>query len=255
MISDRRTHLHLLPWLLFLIVLGVFGWFWWTQTGPELTILGEGSVKATPDQFVFSPSYEARAADEVTARSQATEKGDAVVTALKKLGVTESMLQRDIYVYRDYSATPAPDTTTNGQHIGTYSLSITIEDDTDLAQNVLTHLATTPLQGNLTPYSSFKTETQRRLEREARVKALEDARVQAEQTADTQNARVWGVVSIGQPTWGGDPTYAAELNQGISEDVAITPVLDKSPGAETGTTLNTATKEVTYTIEVVYKMR
>lgn len=253
---DRRTHLHLLPWLLFVILLGVFGWFWWTQTGPELTVIGQGSVKATPDHFVFSPSYEARDASEVTARAKATEIGSGVVTALKKLGVTEEMLQRDIYVYRDYSATPEPTSTETGQHIGTYSLTITIEDNTELAQKVLTHLATTPLQGNLTPYSSFKTETQRRLEREARVKALEDARTQGEQTADTQGARIWGIVSIGQPSWGGDPTYAAEL-QGIGAggDVSIAPAPDKSPGAETGTTLNTATKEVTYQIEVVYKMR
>lgn len=246
--SSTRTRFSAL-WILVLIFAGIAGWLWYDQGKTTLSVNGEATVKAAPDEYIFSPSYQVKDANQTTAKSKVTETGNAVIAKLKELGLTDSMLVTNVYVNEDYDYRVMP--TTDGKptpdgYVATYTVTATV-NDLELAKKVQEYLATTDVTGPVTPTSTFSDETQRKLEREARRLALEDAKQQANDTASTLGVSIRGIESIGEPSWGGPV-----IPLGIAEDrAASTMVAPESARPE----LLVGEQDVTFQIQVVYRVR
>lgn len=236
-------------WLALLAVAVIGAFAWWNQGGTELTITGKATVKAAPDEYVFYPSYQQKDASQDEAKQKVTETGNGVVAKLKELGVAESQLTTNITENEnyDYRILPSPDKP--GQvdgYVATYSLTITVTDLT-LAKKIQEYLTTTPVSGSISPTSAFSDATQRKLEREARKQALEDAKQQADDTAETLSVSIRGIKSIGEPTWGGPVPFATALKAEGVRDMAV----QSAPSPE----LLVGEQEVTYQVQVVYRVR
>lgn len=234
--------------ILGLIVLAIGGWLWWDRTNTTtLDVVGEATVTAAPDEYIFSPTYQEEHADQTVARTKVTETGNAVVGKLKELGVTESQLETSVMVNENYDYRLVPDGSKPSGYLATYSVTITLAE-LELAKKVQEYLSTTPLTGLTTPTSTFADATRKELERQARKLALDDAKRQAEDTADSLGVSIRGIESIGQPSWGG-PVYplGVELDRAVSATAAAPEFA--SPELLVGE------QEVTYQIQVVYRVR
>lgn len=233
--------------LLAIVVIGAFAW--WNQGGTELTITGKATVKAAPDEYVFYPSYQVKDVSQDIAKQKVTETGNSVITKLKELGVTDSQLTTSVTENQNYDyrlmPTPEKPNPVDG-YMASYSMTITV-NDLAIAKKIQEYLASTPVSGSISPTSAFSDATQRKLEREARKQALEDAKQLADDTAETLSVSIRGIKSIGEPTWGGPVPFATALKAEGARDIAI----QSAPSPE----LLVGEQEVTYQIQVVYRVR
>ncbi len=230
--------------LLLLVIIGVMLAFWrpWQGISKQtITVSGSATVKAAPDQFTFSPVYQGEAKTSTEAISAASKTGNSVVAKLKELGVADKDLKTSVNSNPTYDLKNG---TQSGSITAQYSITASVYDK-DLAQKVVDYLTTTsPLYG-VTPQSMFKTETSKTLEGQARVKAIEDARTKAEQTATALGMKVGRVVNVSEPQWGG-PILPANV---MSKEAQI----DSS--ASTSPTLLIGEQDVTFSVQVIFALR
>jgi len=223
---------------LVLIILAMFALWrpWEGNSERKITITGEASVEATPDEFVFYPRYERSGADTQALKAELATFGTQLQTKLKELGVKEDDITLDSSSYDYGIAKPEGDSTP------TVTLSVTITTPTrELAQKVQDYLATTDAKGQLTAQAQFSDAKRRELENQARDKAIEDARGKADRTARNLDARLGKVVEVKDQQGFGIEPFArdqAASSQGSSS-------LPVTPGKDT----------VTFTVEVVFELR
>ncbi len=181
--------------MLTVVILVMLG-FWqpWSAAASAKTISvsGTASIKALPDQYVFSPTYEAKGATEKEALASATNQTTTITVALKALGVpdkdiaTASSATGNYYPYWKWNA---------GSKTATTSLTVTV-DNKDLAEKVQTYLLTTDLTGSASPQASFSETRRKALEAEARTKAIDDAKAKATQIATELGVHVGKAQSV-----------------------------------------------------------
>ena len=73
-----------------------------------ITVTGEATVTATPDEYVFSPSYDFTNADPGTAMSQMTTTSNQFVAKLEALGVPSKDIQTNSSGYSSSVNIPVP---------------------------------------------------------------------------------------------------------------------------------------------------
>lgn len=209
-----------------------------------ITVTGTTTIKAEPDQFVFSPYYQKQGEDPSLLNSQLIELADDVTENLKKLGVDDSSIKYDVnnYDYRVYYYGE------NNENTSTLYFTITINDKT-LAQTVLDYLVTTSPSGSITPSLSFSTDLQKQLEEQARTEAIDDAKEKAQKSADQLGARIGRPISISDTR--SDifyPAYyegAVDSMKGAESTISAPPSYTVQPG------LN----DYNFSIEVVYEIK
>src|ERR1035437_10796800 len=126
--------------LALVIVVIVALWRPWQQSvdGRTVTVTGTTTVKSTPDEYTFSPSWQFKDTDKATALAAATSKSADIVANLKKLGVADNKITTNVggwdnYYYFD---------TESKQNV--YTLSVGVVTATrDMAQKVQDYLVTT----------------------------------------------------------------------------------------------------------------
>lgn len=246
-----RINFKIVSAVLLLIIVGMFGlWRPWQATGTQtISMTGEASVKAAPDEFFFYPTYQKEGETSTEAISAVAKVGNDVVTKLTELGVQEKAIKTSTNSSPNYSkpllGIPERDgNSTPDGYLATYSLTVTLNDK-KLAQEVLDYLVTTsPLYG-VSPQSTFSIETRKRLETEARSKAVIDARAKARQTADELEVKVGRVVSVSEPSWGGAIPITTQGREMTADTSAPT----------TAPVLLTGEETVTYSVTVVFRLR
>lgn len=235
---------------LLLIVIVIMLGFWqpWAKANERtITITGEATIKAEPDEFIFYPTYQKTAATSAEALSAVSAFGNSVVDKLKELGVQEKSIVVNSSANEKYDimmSRPEPAPTGDNGYTAYYSLSVTVNDKA-LAQKILDYIVTTSPLNGVSPQSAFATETRKNLESQARTAALKDARTKAEQTASGLEAKVGSVVSVSEPQWGGPVPVTLE---------------SRSSGVDASTTLTapkllTGQQDVTYAVQVVFRLR
>lgn len=206
-------------------------WQPWTSSR-TITVTGTGSIKATPDEFVFRPAYRAQAASQEQASIAVTKTGSATAGRLKSLGVTEAQITTNTSSNQLSSANSNPDQAATAW----YLMTVTIDDKT-LAQTVAAYLATTSPTGGAIPTARFRSSTLQRLKDEAAAVAKTDAQARAASTAKSQG------VHLGH----------------IKTTTDLTPVTVPTPGDYPATTSGSATlappeQSVTARVSVVYRV-
>ncbi len=156
-----------------------------------IKVTGEATLKATPDEFIFYPSYEFKNDNREAAISELSKKSDEVVSKLKELGVEEKSIKTNSSNYdKYYFDRPEDDTPT-------YTLQITVTvPNLELAQTVQDYLVTTSPGGTISPQAQFSDTKQEELESQARDEATKAAKAKAEQSAKNVGANVGAVKSI-----------------------------------------------------------
>lgn len=207
----------------------------------KITITGSASVKAEPDQFVFTPSYTRDKTSDIA------KLNDSVIAGLKKLGVTDAQIENNASRYGSPDIYYIAPDSKEGKEQTTLSLTVTVTDKT-LAQKVQDYLLTTDPAGAITPYPSFSTTKQKELTEKVRAEALADARKKADTTASELNVKVGKVIEINEGSSGG----------GCSSmyDCPVRDVASPTTGAEDGKTISVqpGTDEFTYSVTVVYEL-
>ena len=202
-----------------------------------ISVTGTATVKATPDQYVFSPSYSFTNSNKQTALADLTAKSDQIVKKLKALGVSDKDIKTNASGYADY-----------GYYMpiyrggNTYNLSVTVTiADATLAQKVQDYLVTTAPAGEVTPTVSFSTAKQTELQRQARDKAERDARAQADQSASNLGFSIGAVKSVTDGSLSNFPIVYNGIAAG-ADAVPSTKSLTIEPGQN----------DLSYSVTVVY---
>jgi uncharacterized protein YggE len=182
---------------LLLVIIAMFAiWRPWSAAAPDnsrvVKVTGEAKLKATPDEFVFNPSYEFKNADKNVALADMTQKSEELVKKIKELGVAESNIKSNssgyngaVYYYNSESKQ------------STYNLQLTITVGTkELAQKVQDYLVTTLPTGAVSPQAGFSDSKRKELEQKARDEATKEARTKAEQSAKNLGFKIGNVKSI-----------------------------------------------------------
>src|SRR3990167_157592 len=230
-----------------LVVIGVMAYLWkpWDlspkATDRTVSVTGQATVKAEPDEYVFYPSYEFKNADKAVALAEMTKKSDELVAAIKKLGVPDSAIKTNASGYGQGIYYPVID---EGSTTYTLSLTITVANR-ELSQKVQDYLVTTSPSGAVSPLASFSEEKQNQLESQARDQATKDARAKADQSAKNLGFKITKVKSVddGAGFGGIEPLLRGGA---VSTDVAeASPRLTVQPGEN----------ELSYSVTVVYYIK
>lgn len=196
-----------LRWVILLLVAVIaamlFIWKPWSSGGTSdrtIEVTGDATIKATPDEFVFYPSYQFKNANKEAALAELTAKSEAITGELKKLGVEEKDIKTNSSGY-DYAMPEDSDGVT-------YALQLTVTvGDEELAQKVQDYLVTTAPVGSVSPYPAFSEAKQKELESQARDQATKDARQKAEQSGKNLGFKVGKVKSVSDGTGFSMPFY------------------------------------------------
>ena len=202
--------------LVFVIVAMLLAWRPWSAPGPDaksrtVTVTGEATINAVPDEYVFSPSYEFKNASKEAALAEVSKKSDEVTQKLKNLGVEDSKIKSDSdgYNYSYYYD--------DSRDRNTYTLRLTVTvNDKDLTQKVQDYLVTTSPAGAISPQASFSKKLQKKLENQARDEAAKDARAKAERTAKNIGFTVGKVKSISDANNRSSPILLRGDDLGVS---------------------------------------
>jgi uncharacterized protein len=209
---------------LLLVVIAVMLLIWkpWSSSTSDRTvqITGEATVAATPDEFVFYPSYQFKNADKDAALAAVTKKSDEVVAKLKALGVDDSNIKTNSSGY-DY---PLPTERTAEESIYTLQITVTVASIED-AQKVQDYLVTTTPTGSVSPQPSFSDKKRKELEDKARNQATQDARKKVDQMGKNLDFKVGKVKSVTDGSGFGDVIPLARENLAIDGSTAASKLM------------------------------
>lgn len=245
-ISKPRTHFSLnLRWvvvaLLAIIAIMLALWRPWQNDIAEdqtVSVTGETTLTAAPDEFRFYPTYQFNASDKAAALDALAKKSEAIATKLKELGVPDSKIKTSTTGYDPNLLMPE----TSGK--ATYSLQISATvDNQELAQKVQDYLVTTEPTGSVSPQPTFSEAKRRELEIQARDQATADARTKAEQSAKNLGFRLGKVKSVSD----GSGFWASPLEAGgpATMELSTRSSLNLYPGEN----------ELPYSVTVTYYIR
>mgnify|MGYP001600805811 CR=1 FL=1 len=237
----RLNSRHLVAVLVVVIIIILGFWRPWEENGDRtVSITGEATLRAAPDEFIFSPLYERQASSSKEAISAVSELGNGVVEKLKKLGVIDQEIKTQVTTNQGFG--PITDQQTD-KVTAQYSLTIVIHNQ-ELAQKILDYIVTSPVLYSVLPQSIFSPGRRKELEKQARSLALTDAKAKAKQSADELGIRVGRVISINEPNWGGPIPMTLE---GQTK-------MDVQPKT-TSPILLTGEQDFTFAVTVVFRLR
>ena len=220
-----------------------------------ISVSGTGEVTAIPDVATFTFSVMEEAKDVATAQTAAAEKTNAILAFLEDEGIEDADIKttgynvypRYDYVQREIQCITYPCVQPGGEQVlrgyqVTQSVTVTVRE-TDEAGTLLSGVGSrgaTNVSG-----LSFTIDDEDALVREARQKAINDAKEKAERLADDLDVRLVRIVSFNES--GGD--YYPRYDYAYAEDAMATKAGGVSPEIPVGE--NTITR----TVHIVYEIR
>lgn len=197
----------ILKWLQLVLLVAVLGLLLWSQpwkgsggtdTTRKITVAGEATIKAEPDEYLFTPYFEAKGTEQEPIKKDLNDKANAAVKKLKELGIEDSKIKIDSSSYDYWFFEPGQEGTL------TVTVQVTVSDKAK-AQEVQDYFTTLDLKGQLTPQATFSKSKQKELEAQATDEAAKDAKSKAEKQATLVGAKVGKVIEISQGSMGGYP--------------------------------------------------
>jgi hypothetical protein len=218
-----------------------------TPVTDSITVSGTADVITTPDIATFTFTVQEEAQSVPDAQKKATDKSNAVLAYIKKAGIADNdvkTLSYNIYPRYEYHQNGATINYGGTQVLAAYVVSQTVQVKVrklDDAGKVLSGIGTSGASdvSGLT----FSVDKQKEVERQARDKAIADAREQAESLARSLGVRLGRIVSYNE---GGSaypqPMYYAKVSM-MSDSAGVS-----APSIPSGE--NKVTSNVTVTYEI-----
>jgi len=214
-------------------------WKPWSKSSVtrSITVTGESTVKATPDEYMLSPYFEFTGADRVKAASDQATK---ITAKLKELGVKDTEISSNTNSYQKYSINGADSE-------DSLQLSYTITPSgKDTAQKVQDYLLELNAKGQISPVATFSKTKQKELEASAREEAIADAKSKAEKTAKETGAKLGKVITVSD---GGNGGIIQPLSYGSGASIA------EDTKAVSSIPVQTGQNEFNASVEVKYELR
>ncbi len=170
-----------------------------------ISVTGNGIAYGKPDIAIAQIGVQTRDENPGRAVSENTEKMNAVITALKELGIEEKDIQTSnfsVYAQQNYDTNGVP---TDYTYVADNTVSVTIRN----LSKVGDALGKAVAAGANSIYGvSFGVSDQSALEAEARDKAMADARARAEQLAAAAGVTLDQPMNISEYSYGPAPVAA-----------------------------------------------
>ena len=168
----------------------------------QVTVIGTGKVKGTPDTLTADASIEFVAPDVTGAMNQTSDRQQAVITALVNAGVDRKDISTTgVNLQPQYG----PDGTTIAGYRATNSIEVRIRD-VGSASRALALIVSTG--GDATRINSVRLsiDDDSRLVRDARTNAYNDAKDRAQQYSQLSGSKLGKVLSISDAPGSAPPT-------------------------------------------------
>ncbi|MBU1118411.1 SIMPL domain-containing protein [Patescibacteria group bacterium] len=170
-----------------------------------ITVSGTGTVEAVPDIASFTVTVNSEASTLEAARDDATNRMNRVISMLKDEGIDDEDLVTSSYdVKPKYKYDDSYNREIDG-YTATQTLTVKVRD-TEKAGELLTK--TTESGATKVSSLSFTVDDREKLEDEARVKAIEDAKQRAEMMAGAVDQKVGAIISISEGSTPGGFNYS-----------------------------------------------
>lgn len=160
---------------------------------PHIVVSGEGKVTAKPDSARLSFEFESRAAQPLSAKKAVDQSVNRLLEALSRFGIADKDIEAgSLQASEDVDYTDSGKRVSNG-----YEASRTV---TVLLKQIdrLNDLIDTGLASGATSFNNLQFESTQaeQLRSEAKRKAIQDARAQADETAEALGAGLGPIYSI-----------------------------------------------------------
>lgn len=208
-----------------------------TQKIDTFSVSGEGKAQVTPDIAVVSLGVQTQGTLVKTVQNDLNTRANAVVTAVKELGIGDSDIQT-----ANYSIYPTYDYKSGTQKITGYTAdtSITVKiRDFDKVNSVIDEA--TAKGANTVNGVSFDVSDKTKAEDQARTQAVAEAKKKAEQAARIAGFSLGKIINYTESTGGNQPR----------------PMMAKDAiglGAEMATQIEPGSQEVTLTVLLSYQI-
>jgi len=187
-----------------------------TSTSTELSVVGEGKVEVVPDTAKVDVGISVQKVATVdAAQTEMDEINNAIIAAMQELGIDKKNIQTSNYsIYPSYDYSSGTEVA-NGYN-GNVSVSIKTTNIEQVSQVIE---AATAAGANQVQGTSFQVEDPAKYREQARNMAIENAKAQAQQLADSLGIKLGKVVNIVEysPSSGSPvmPMYAASEARGL----------------------------------------
>ncbi|MCX6718535.1 MAG: SIMPL domain-containing protein [Candidatus Staskawiczbacteria bacterium] len=211
------------------------------QNQNQITVSGEGKVYAKPDVALISLGVTAQAVTVADVTKSGTDKMNAVIDAVKKLGVDEKDIQTT-----NYSLTPNYNYT---QNAGRIFQGYTLEQDVQVKIRDFTKVGdilakATSVGANLVGDLQFTIDNPEQFKEQARAKAIAQAKANAENLAKESGIGLGKIINIFENSYNSSPVmYSSAKAMGAG-------VMDSAPVP----TVQPGQQEIDVTINLTYKI-
>jgi uncharacterized protein len=193
----------------------------------QVTVVGSGEVKGTPDTLNVNASIEFIAPDVTGAMNQTSERQQAVIQALVDAGVDRNDISTSQVSLQPQFA-PTTDSTTISGYRASNSIDVKLRQ-LDAASRALALIVSTG--GNATRVNSvnYSIDDDSQLVRDARSRAFNDAKDRAQQYAQLSGLDLGNVISISEVAGTQQPVPL----QSPRADMAMAAPVPLEPGQQT----------------------
>lgn len=181
------------------------------KTVPQISVSGEGRIKVTPDEALITLSIENTGKDAVEVKKKNDEIVDKIIKLIKQLGIAATDYQtQNLHKNYDYN-------TKKYNYLASQTISIHLKDLSkyDKLMIDVVESGVNAIQG-----VEFKSSKIKEFEREARIKAMKDAKQKAEDYVSVLAGQKVGkavIISDNSSTIYPRPIYASMMK---SDNVA-----------------------------------
>jgi uncharacterized protein YggE len=221
-----------------------------------ITVNGKGEIQATPNISKFSATVEETAKDQKTALDQTSSKVNAIIAALKGLGIEDRDIKTEYtninpnYEYQSadrggaeimiYPPVPGKQVITG--YVSAHTLSVKVRN-LEKVSDVQKVFADNKIQNVSGPELSI--DEPEKLQLDARAKAIDDAKSQAEILAKQLHVRLGNIVSFSDTNNGAYPMYMSARAEMAMDKAASAPEANIAPGEQT----------ISSNVSITYKIR
>lgn len=216
-----------------------------TSLPRTITVVGEGTVRIKPDIARASIGVETLGDSVKATTAESTKTMDAIIAALKGMGVQEKDIQTSGFsVWVDRARTPEGELTGKATYHVSNMVNVTIRD-LDKVGELLD--AAIEAGANSIHGVSFALDEPKKLQSEARQTAVTDALTKAKELATLHNAQVGAVVSVSEIVGGGGGYYDSNF-------VAMEAMYRSGLGGGGAGAITPGELELSLRLQVVYEL-
>lgn len=207
----------------------------------NISVTATGKVNVSPDIATFTAGYTTKKKDLASVQKDLKTKSNAIVAALKEMGVAEKDIQTaDFSIHPAYRWDYNSGVRTDDGHEGTVRIAVKVRN-IDKTGEIIDKVAAAG--ANTVDSISFTVDDLETVRNEARKLAAEAARTKAGTLASASEVGLGGLISISETSYDYNPIYYNSYKE-------MSVAADSSAGAPTA--ISSGSMEISITVSATY---